>query len=840
VPSRYNIQIDSNLDASTFVGQETVEVIVREPSAEIVLNAADLAIRSAVMEDGTRRLAGAISLDEIAERAYIRFGEPLQPGPWRLSVEFSGVLNDQLRGFYRSTFTDSCGKKTALAVTQFEATDARRAFPCWDEPAFKAIFQLTLVADDGVAAISNTAVAKVGQLPDVGKRVVTFAPTVRMSTYLLAFVIGPLEPTEAATVNGIPVRVWAVPGKGHLAALALDVAAFSLRFFQEYYGIPYPGDKLDLIAIPDFAFGAMENLGAITFRETALLVDPGSATHAERARVAHVVAHEIAHMWFGDLVTMAWWNGLWLNEAFATFMELLAVDAWQPGWRRWDNFGVSRAAALLTDALRSSRPIEFEVVAPKDAEAMFDVLTYEKGGAVLRMLEQYLGPAIFRAGVRRYLEAHQFANAETTDLWKAMGDASGQPIPEVMDRWVFHPGYPLVMVEAEGTGETLRFSQLPFRYLGNDGDSAVTWRIPITYRARVQGEDVRGRILLSTREDRVTLPAAPDWVVANEGGHGFYRVRYGPDLLAALLRAPGTMMPIERFNLLNDTWAETLAGMLPVTDFLSLTARFKEETDRHVWVPLLASFGFLARVVPPDLRPHLERLVRNRLGDVMARLGWSSGEVEDDLVRELRGEILRTMGTLGNDPDVQREARRRHAAKGGMGPLDPSALTAVIAIVAHTGDQTEYDEFLSRFKAADTPQTEQRYLRVLAGFRPPDLVRRTLELSINGQVRTQDAPFLVRDLLMGVHSRELAWAFVKDHWEEMERLYPSQTGLRRVCEGLTGLATSALETNVRAFFASRRVSFGGKALEQTLEQLRIAVAFRAREMDGLAAFLARC
>ena len=841
VPSRYTIYIDANLDTSTFVGQETVEVVVREPSEEIVLNAADLAIQRAVMEDGARQLAGTITLDETAERAHIRFGEPLQPGPWRVSLEFSGVLNDKLRGFYRSTFTDHDGKKATLAVTQFEATDARRAFPCWDEPAFKAVFQLTLVADAGVAVISNTAVANVREVPHLGRRVITFAPTVPMSTYLLAFVIGPLEPSEAVTTHGISVRVWAVPGTGQLAAFALNVAVFSLRFFQEYYGIPYPGDKLDLIAIPDFAFGAMENLGAITFRETALLVDESRATHAERARVAHVVAHEIAHMWFGDLVTMAWWNGLWLNEAFATFMELLVVDAWQPGWRRWDNFGVSRAAAFLTDGLQSSRPIEFEVVAPKDAEAMFDVLTYEKGAAVLRMLEQYLGPATFRAGVRSYLEAHQFANAETTDLWKAMEDASGQAIPEVMNRWIFQPGYPLVMVDTEGTGGTVRFSQQPFRYLRGDSDAALSWRVPITYRARVNGGDVHGRLLLSTPEDRVTLPAAPDWVVANEGGHGFYRVGYGPALLAALLRAPDeTMTPIERFNLLNDTWAATLAGILPAKDFLALTAHFTGETDRHVWVPLLASFGFLGRVVSPELRPHLERFVGDRLREVSARLGWSPKEAEGDLVRELRGEILRTMGTLGNDPEVQQEARRWYAADRGMSGLDPSMLTAVISIVAHTGGHAEYDEFLSRFKAADTPQEEQRYLRALAGFRLPDLIRRTLDLSIDGQVRTQDAPFLVRDLLMGVHSRELAWAFVKEHWEGMGRLYPSQTGLRRLCEGIPGLATPALELDVRAFFASRRVSLGGKALEQCLEQLRIAVTFGTREADRLASCLAQC
>jgi puromycin-sensitive aminopeptidase len=840
VPSRYTIRIEPDLSASTFVGEETVEVTIGEPTREIVLNAADLTIDAVAIEDDRRRLTGSIELDEAAERAVLRFVEPLQSGLWRLFLTFSGVLNDKLRGFYRSTFTRSDGSTARLAVTQFEATDARRAFPCWDEPAFKAVFQVTLVVDEGVAAVSNTAVASVRRVPDRAKQAVVFAPTIPMSTYLLAFVIGPLEPTDPVEVSAIPIRVWSAPGKGRLTRFALDAAAFSLRFFQEYYGVPYPGDKLDLIAIPDFAFGAMENLGAITFRETALLVDETSASHAELARVAHVVMHEIAHMWFGDLVTMAWWNGLWLNEAFATFMEVLAVDAWKPAWGRWDNFGVSRAAAFVTDGLRSSRPIEFDVAAPKDAEAMFDVLTYEKGGAVVRMLEQYLGPTVFRAGVRTYLAAHQFANAETTDLWKALGGASGQPIPQMMDGWIFRQGYPLVTVEAEGTGETVRFSQRPFLYLNDGSDTTATWRVPITYRARVNDEVVHGRLLLSTRDGHVSFPHKPDWVVANEGGHGFYRVRYGSELLIALLSAPAeTMTPIERFNLINDAWAATLADMLPAADFLDLAAQFKAETDRYVWTPLVASLGYLARVVPPDLRPYLERLVRDRLGDAAARLGWSPRSEESDLVRELRGEILRAMGTLGNDPQVQCVARERYASGETTSTLDPNVLTAVLGIVAHTGGETEYDEFLAHFKAAKTPQEEQRYLRALADFRPPDVIRRTLTLSLNGEVRTQDAPFLVRDLLLGVHSRELAWAFVKEHWEEMERLYPSQSGMRRLCEGITGLATPVLETDVRAFFAPRAVAFGGKTLEQYLERLRVATLFREREATSLRTYLAR-
>ncbi len=840
VPSRYDIRIEPDLAAGTFAGEETVELTLREATDRIVLNAAELMIHTAAIEEHAGRQAGSIDLDEAAERAVLRFAQPLQPGSCRLVLAFSGVLNNRLRGLYRSTFTGEDGKERTLAVTQFEATDARRAFPCWDEPAFKAVFRLTLVVAQDLAAISNTAIADVRRLPDGTKKAVAFSPTIPMSTYLLAFVIGPLAPSEPVEAEGVPIRVWAVPGKGRLATFALQVASFSLRFFQEYYGVPYPGDKLDLIAIPDFAFGAMENLGAITFRETALLVDEAGATHGELARVAHVVAHEIAHMWFGDLVTMAWWNGLWLNEAFATFMEVLAVDAWKPAWGRWDRFGVSRAAAFLTDGLESSRPIEFEVVAPKDAEAMFDVLTYEKGGAVLRMLEQFLGPASFRAGVRRYLAAHRFANAETRDLWKAIGEACGRPIPEMMDGWIFRQGYPLVTAEAEGAGETVRFSQRPFRYL-RDGDGApVPWHIPITYRARVHGDIIHGQLLLSTEEGRIHFPGPPDWVVANEGGHGFYRVHYGPELLAPLLRAPAdTLTPIERFNLVNDAWAEALAGMAPVSAFLDLTARFVGEKDRHVWTPLLACFDFLTRVVPPTLRPHLERLVRARLSMAMEWLGWSPRPDEGELVRELRGEIVRAMGTLGNDEQVQDTARGRYAADAAPGALDPSVLTAILAIVAHTGGEKEYADFLSRFKAARTPQEEQRYLHALAEFRSHDLIRRTLDLSLNGEVRTQDAPFLVRDLLMGTHSREQAWAFVKEHWEEMERLYPSQSGLRRLCEGITGLATPALEREVRAFFETRGVAFGGKTLMQYLERLRMAVAFLEREAAPLGSYLAR-
>jgi puromycin-sensitive aminopeptidase len=704
----------------------------------------------------------------------------------------------------------------------------------------KAIFQVTLVVEEGLTAISNTRVVGEERIPGTGKKAVRFAPTIRMSTYLVAWVVGRLEATEAVHVDDTPIRIWCVPGKRPLTGFAREVAAFSLRFFQDYYGTPYPGDKLDLVAIPDFAFGAMENLGAITFRETALLVDEGSATHGERERVADVVAHEIAHMWFGDLVTMAWWNGLWLNEAFATFMEMLAVDAWKPAWARWATFGVSRAAALSVDGLAASRPIEFPVVAPKDADAMFDVLTYEKGGAVLRMVEQYLGPPVFRDGVRRYLAAHRFANAEASDLWRALGVASRENIPAVMDGWIFRPGYPMVTVRTDESGRRLWFAQRRFTYLADREDGSGLWQVPINFRMRVNGKVESSRLLLTSAEESVELPGRPEWVVANQGGHGFYRVRYAPDLLKPLADAPLEILaPVERFNLLNDAWASTLAGLSPIGEYLDLTARFRDETDRNVWTTLLASFAFLDRSIEAGDRPRLGTLVRDRLGPAVARLGLAPTPDEGELTRQLRGELLRAMGTLGDDPAVQVKARDLYAAyRRDPSAVRPDVLAAVIAVLAHAGGEAEYAEFLGAFKAARTPQDEQRYLSSLTGFRDAALLRRTLELAVNGEVRTQDAPFLVRSLLMNVSARDLAWPFVKEHWDTMERHYPPG-GLRRMCEGITALATPALEEDVRRFFTARNISLGGKTLEQYLEQLRIAVAFRQREGKSLATYLSR-
>ncbi len=835
VPSRYDLHLAPDLSAATFTGHVTIRVTVHAPVTEILLNAAELSIQEATLEEHSGlRLSPAVSLDEPNERCRLAFDRPLAPGLARLEVRFAGTLNDKLRGFYRSRYKGPDGDWHALAATQFEATDARRAFPCWDEPAFKAVFSSTLVVPPGLVALSNTAIAE--EKTENGLRVVRFADTIPMSTYLVAFVVGDLEASEAVMVGKTPLRVWGVPGKVGLAGFGQQIAAFSLRYFEEYYGREYPGDKLDLIAIPDFAAGAMENLGAITFRETALLVDEATATHQEKERVADVVAHENAHMWFGDLVTMSWWNGLWLNEAFATFMEMLAVDAWRPQWQRWTTFGVSRSAALTVDGLQSTRPIEYPVAAPRDADAMFDVLTYEKGASVLRMLEQYIGPDAFRAGVRDYLARHAFANTETADLWHSLAGASGLPIPAIMDGWIFRPGYPLV--SARRQGNQLVLHQQRFTYLPPAaGDAHVNsrWQAPVQLRLwRGEAAEVR-RVLLTETEASLPLPPDVDAVLVNEGGHGFYRVYYEKELLAALLeRLPAGLVAIERFNLVNDAWAAVLAGLMPLAEYLDLTARFRAERDRNVWAVLLSSFAALDRLLDPEDRPGLAALVRDRAGPAAAELGWATRPGEDELVGQLRADLLRALGCLGDDPAVQAESERVFAS----GEGDAGTKAAVIAILAHVGNAARYEEFAARYRAARTPQDEQRYLLSLAGFRPAALVERTLALALSQDVRTQDAPFLVRALLYAPHGQEKAWAFLQENWERMCRDFPA-AGLRRLCEGVQGLATAEWEREVREFFLEKQANLGGKVLEQYLEQLHLAVRLREREGEALRAYLRR-
>ncbi len=826
-PDRYEIRLTPDLGAATFLGEERISVQIHEPVREIVLNAAELEIQTvAVGNAAGSNLSGVAKLDGNNEQATLAFAEVLDPGRWELQIKFSGCLNDKLHGFYRSTYKNSDDEIKTLASTQFESTDARRAFPCWDEPAVKAVFQITLIIDEGLNAISNAALAYENRLPGTGKKEMVFADTIKMSTYLVAFIVGEFEASEAVIAEGVPLRVWSVPGKRTLANFAQEIGKFSLWFFSHYYNLAYPGDKLDLIAIPDFASGAMENLGAITFRETALLVDETRATRAELERVADVVSHENAHMWFGDLVTMRWWNGLWLNEAFATFMEMLAVNAWKPEWRRWESFTVSRAAAMQVDGLKSTRPIEFPVEKPEEAAGMFDVLTYEKGASVLRMLEQYLGAEAFRDGIRLYLKRHAYTNAETTDLWDALEASTGQPVRALMDTWIFQPGYPLIQVKKDR--QSIVLSQSIFRYLKDDVQPQSKWHVPILLRARTKTGMIDKIILLTDRELRVE-GGEYEWVVVNAGGHGFYRVQYSPELMGALQQGLRThLLPVERFSLFNDAWATTLAGLTPLMDYLGFLDLLRDETDLNVWTTAIGSAHHLHRILDDAQDRFFAERFRAIVQPALERLSWSPRSGESELESQLRGDLIATLGTVGDDKDCQERTRRLYAQfEQDASSVDRNLVPALLAIVAHTGGEADYDRFYSRFKNAQTPQEEQRYLFALANFRLPTLIDRTLQLTVNGEVRTQNAPYLMRNLLLNRDARNAAWPFLKAHWEQMLRQYPDNS-IPRMCEGLIGLVTPDLEADVTHFFANHPVKQGTKQMEQHLERLRIAVACKQR------------
>jgi len=852
VPRRYDLVLEPDLPGASFAGSCATTIEVVDAVTTVVLNAVELDVDEAWLTDdaGRRIEASAIAVDDDSERLTIELAEVAEPGTWVLHTRFDGTLNDKLHGFYRSTFTDADGVEQVIATTQFEATDARRAFPCWDEPGYKAEFGITLVVDAALTALSNAAEVT-REVRDDGRVAVGFADTMPMSTYLVAFIVGPLDVTDPVEVNGTPLRVAYPRGKGHLTAYALEVGAFCLDFFADYYGITYPGDKLDLVAVPDFAFGAMENMGCVTFREVLVLVDPAEVTQPELQRITDVIAHELAHMWFGNLVTMKWWNGIWLNEAFATFMEMLATDAFRPEWERWASFGLSRTAAFDVDALRSTRPIEYPVVSPDDAEGMFDILTYEKGAAVVRMLEQYVGPEEFRDGIRLYLSRHQYANTETTDLWDALEEATGEPVRRIMDSWIFQGGFPVIDVDLVNDGGTLRLTQERFGYAGDKGEGETDaegtagatpiepddtrWSVPVILTQAMNGITTVEKALIDGDSVDLAVLEELDWVLVNTEGTGFYRVRYAPMLRAALAsRSEAELSATERYGLIDDAWAAVLAGDLEAFDFLEFAEGFADEDDLSVWARLHGTLVALDRLVKGDGRRALQARARALLQPAYNRLGDEPAEDESDRQRELRGLLLEGLGVVGADPGARDRSRYLFTKNHDFpGTVDPSLLAAAITIIAHTGGAADFEEFLARSKAGATPQEELRYLSALAEFDDADLVRRVLELALTDEVRTQNAPYLVRQVLANRNHGPLAWFFVEDHWDVINARFPSNS-IARMLEGIRSLSSPDIAPTVFVFFETHDVPQGDRILAQHLERLEVNVALRERESEALA------
>ena len=839
VPSHYRITLEPNLDEATFSGTVEIEVEVRHATDQIQLNSAELQISSAWMLDavGARTDATLVEHDEDLERVSLGFGSKLTPGPYTIGAEFTGVLNDQLRGFYRSTFTDDDGVEHTIATTQFESTNARRAFPCFDEPAFKASFGVTLVVPEGEFVVSNGPTISETDLGDGRKRVV-FEDTMVMSTYLVAFIVGPFEATDPVDVGGVPLRIVHPIGKGHLTGYALEAGAFALKFFTNYYGIPYPGQKLDMVAVPDFAFGAMENLGCITYREVLLLVDKSRSTESELLRVADVIAHEIAHMWFGDLVTMEWWNGIWLNEAFATFMATMSSDNFNSEWGRWNQFSLERSMAFDVDSLANTRPIEIEVNSPVDAEGMFDLLTYEKGGSVLRMLEQFLGEEEFRDGISYYLNKHKYKNTETGDLWDAIEHVTQQPARRIMDSWIFQRGYPLVSASISEDGSTITLEQDRFLYTEGEEADTTIWSVPVVMKVGSDSSVSEIRYLLEEKSAVVKLDSPADWAVVNAGGNGFFRTRYSSALLKAL---SGSMFenltPIERFGLVDDTWSSVLADRTSASDFLDFARSFQVETDLDVWTALSGCLSGLDKLVEGDVREQFRAVLRELMQPALDRLGWEPRDSDSSRDLELRGRLIPMLAILGDDALAQKNARGLHDSYlRDAGSVEPNIAAAATGVVASKGGPAEYEVFLAKHNDPATPQEERRYQSALAGFPDEAEMKRTLDMTLSGAVRTQDAPYLLAVCLRNREQGYLAWQFIKDNWDRINEAFPVNS-IVRMLSGITSLSKSEHADNVLTFFEDHDVPQGQLTLQQMLEKLRVNVAYRERESERFAASL---
>ena len=830
VPEHYALTLTPDLKSATFAGVETIDVILREPSRSITLNANELAFHSVSVAAGGRTQAAAVSLDHEKEQATFTVDEPVPAGKAVLTIHYTGILNNELRGFYLS--------KTArrnYAVTQFESTDARRAFPSFDEPALKATFDVTLIIDKGDTAISNGPIVKDTPGPIAGKHTLTFLTTPRMSTYLLAFLVGDFQCTSAEQ-DGVAIRSCATPDKVALTPYSLEVAKFALHYYNNYFGIPYPLKKLDLIAIPDFEAGAMENFGAITYRETALLIDEKTASIDAKKLVAVDITHEMAHQWFGDLVTMQWWDNIWLNEGFATWMENKAVGVMHPEWDMNQSVIADMDQTLNIDAQPTTRPIRAKAETPDEIDQLFDGIAYGKASDVIYMIENYIGPETFRKGVHNYLAAHLYGNATAEDFWNAETAASHKPVDRIMSSLIVQPGVPQVSFGKPVDGK-VPVSQRRF-YLSPSATSNLDqkWTLPICFNTAQSAQQCE---LLTPQTTELSVPASA-LLFANAGGSGYYRSTYAPAQYKQLVaQVETTLTPSERISFIGDAWAQLRANKLSAGDYLDLVGAVKSDGNAEVLSTALTGVGVIdSRVAAsPDEKQALAAWVRAMLAPEYARLG-PPRPADSPNTRELRAQLFGALGFYGNDPVILAQARtlaEQYLAD--PTSVDPTLRETALSIAASHGDAELFDKFLHVYETATSPELQNSALRRLAQFRDPALVERALNLAISGKVRNQDAAFQIASSLAVAENREQTWEFIQSHWDQVRAQFTMNMGQRLV--GSTGaFCTAQARDDVQQFFATHPVEAADVALRHAVETINGCIELRALQEPQLKNWLA--
>ncbi len=835
-PENYKLTFTPDLDNARFAGDETITIRLLKPTSAITLNAVDIDFHDVTITSGGTTQKAKVSPEKEKEMVVLAVEKPLAAGPATVHITYTGILNDEMRGLYLGK--DDKGRK--YAASQFESTDARRAFPSFDEPDYKATFDITAVADKDQVAISNYKV--VSDTPGPGeKHSVKFATTAKMSSYLAALVVGNFEYVEGSA-DGIPIRVYSTPGRKEMGKFALDAAEHIVSYYDKYFGIKYPYGKLDLIGLPDFSAGAMENIGCITFREVLLLIDEKQGSVDLKKTIASVTAHEIAHMWFGDLVTMKWWDDVWLNEGFATWMSTKPVQQWKPEWN-FDLDDVSGTGGTLNvDSLANTRPIHQAAETPAEIQELFDGIAYGKAASVLRMLEAYLGEETFRAGVNAYLKQHQYANATADDFWDAQAKTSKKPVDKIMPTWVKQAGVPIINVKAQCSGNSTSVTLAQQRYYVDrkkfEAANDQLWQIPLCLKGSASGQSAKCE-LMTEKEEAFTLPGCSTWVLTNAGATGYYRTGYQPDAVRALANDAETKLtPAERIALENDIWASVRVGREPVGDYLAFAQGLQSDRNRAVLEDVLGGLNYIGQHVVTDSdRDAYRAWLRQFLSPAMKEVGYESKPGESDEQRTLRSRLFNALGLDARDPETLEQARKiADQALADPTSVDHELAGVALGLAALNGDAAFYDKLMAGLKNPKSPEEYYIYLSALPQFGDQKLLQRTLDFAISPDVRSQDALGVVTNVMVNPAGQQLAWDFVRQHWPEIEKS-GGPFASAQVVAATSVFCDAGARDQVTEFFSVHKVAAAERTYKQSIERINNCVDLKSQQEPQLASWL---
>jgi len=819
IPINYDLKFEPNFSNFTFKGKEIINIQLPRPMSEIVLNSAELEIKTCYILFNGKTVPVKTKLDDKNETLVVKLSKKIS-GDAKLCIDFVGILNDKLLGFYKSQYKDNTGKTKYLATTQFEAADARRAFPCWDEPNVKATFDISIIADSNYTAISNMPIIskkKVGK-----KHHYRFSKTPVMSTYLLYLGVGDFE-FLTSKQGKVVVRVVTTKGNKSRGRFAMDLTKKFLRSYEEYFGIKYPLPKLDMIAIPDFAAGAMENWGAITFRETILLYDPSSSSTKTKQYIAEVISHELAHQWFGNLVTMKWWDDLWLNESFATFMATKIVDKFYPSWQVWDQFlEASMNTAMGTDALKHSHPIHVKVENPAQIREIFDSISYDKGGCVLRMLEEFVGKNNFRKGLKRYLLKHSYKNATTDDLWNSLGAVAKKPVSTVMNTWIHQTGFPIMNVKQKNSNLILK--QKRFLTESTNTQTKNTWLIPISLK---EGNKKTHKLMRKKTEKiqrkKNSIP------VVNSGRTGFYRINYDDELLSRLqpLIRKKILGHVDRWSIQNDVFAICFSRGTKLKNYLDLSKSYYGEDNYLSSLNVANNLYYLSFLTFNENISN--EIVNNALvyfRKIFQRLGWEPRKNENPTDALLRSYVITILGKLGDQSIIDNVHRKFATFLRNNKSLHPDLMEPVFTIMAWTGNEKTFNKLLSLYKNSDTQEEKLRFLVSMCNFKQESILKKTLKFSLTKEVRSQNIHLPIMRISGNPYARKIMWSWLKINWKALIRKVGVGNPIsNRIVSSIGLFAIDAMESEIRKFFKKNPVSGSERTLEQTLERIRIKSKF---------------